>query len=146
MTFHIPIVKSFCYTWNKNRESIAEYAQNAANFALSLPANLGRVSTVRPLVSPKGWADAGVGIGMGWDSFSWIEKVQKTHHVFYGYWANIPDFQEFIRRIFRIVRHASLPKVRRFEIWDSSNVISPKNDVAVFLELFWVIIQMQSSK
>ncbi len=29
---------------------------------------------IRPLVSPKGWADAGVGIGIGWgggDSLNW---------------------------------------------------------------------------
>ena len=36
-------------------------------------------------------------------SFSWIEKFQEVHFMFFDrYWSQIQDSQEFIRRIFRI--------------------------------------------
>ena len=81
-----------------------------------------------PLVSPMGvWCKGGSRNVLGWrDSFNLTWEVtfnylsffstKSPFHVFGTYWSHIQDLQEFIRRIFRICRHASCPKCRNVRI------------------------------
>ena len=66
-----------------------------------------------------GGADAGVGIEMWWvGGIPLIEliKTRVTTSYVERYRSHIQDVQELMRRISRIVRHASFPKLSMFEI------------------------------
>ena len=80
-----------------------------------------------------------------------VRSTKDSKHLFHivdKYWSHIQDGQEFIRRIFRIVRSPTFATCSKMSFW---KVVIPRNNIfqsgfGIILELFEVIWCFQHSK